>query len=92
MNFVLRYALNNILEWCDLVIAFFFPSKSISNRLLIPLSNTKKIDVLVIGDVRVNYHFNPYYLKFSCNHQNTSTSHLNEGDFPSTLFLVIGLW
>jgi len=46
----------------------------------------------MIEDAITDYQFNPHYLKVFGNHQNTPPSHLNEGDFPSILFLMIEFW
>jgi hypothetical protein len=44
----------------------------------------------VIGGAPANYQSNPHYLKVFGNHQNTTSSHLNDGD--SSLYLILGDW
>jgi len=61
-------------------------------QITYPTPQYQKVNVLVIGGTPTDYQSNPHYLKVFGNHQNTPPSHLNEGDFPSTLFLVIGFW
>ena len=42
-----------------------------------------------MGGATADYYFSRQYQKIFGNPQNTSSSYLNEGNFPSTLFLVI---